>query len=248
MIITPVKTDKITANKYSVLKLMDKYIRSLKQNSVVAISSLVVSLCEGNVYQIGTADLEKLIKKEADLYFKLNHSLGRFGLTIKNGVFVANSGIDESNSNGYYVLWPKNPQQTANRIRKYLTQRFKLKSVGVIITDSRSIPLRWGTLGVGIAHSGFKALNSYVNKPDIFRRKFVATRLSIVDGLAAAAGVVMGEGAEQTPIVIIENVPFVKFQPRNPTAKEISALKINLEDDLFSPLLKSVSWKRGKVA
>ena len=247
MKIKTVRTEKITVNKYSVFELLDKYVPSLKEKSIVAVSSLVVSLCEGNVFPIGTVNLEKLIKKEADLYFKLNHSMGRFGLTIKNGVFVANSGIDESNSNGYYVLWPKNPQLTANRIRRYLSLRFKLKSVGVLITDSRSIPLRWGTLGVGIAHSGFKALNSYVAKPDIFGRKFVATRLSIVDGLAAAAGIVMGEGAEQTPIIIIENAPFVKFQPRNPTSKEINALKIDLEDDLFSPLLKAVTWKKGKV-
>lgn len=227
---------------------MDKYIRSIQEESIIAISSLVVSLCEGNVFSIGTVNLNRLITREADLHLKLNHSLGRFGLTIKNGIFVANSGIDESNSNGYYVLWPKNPQLTANQIRKYLSRRFKLKNVGVIITDSRSVPLRWGTLGVGIVHSGFKALNSYVDKPDIFGRKFVATRLSIVDGLAAAAGVVMGEGAEQTPILIIEDVPFVKFQSRNPTSKEIKALKIDLEDDLFSPLLKAVAWKSGKVA
>lgn len=244
MIITPVRTKKITANKYSVSELMNKYIHSLRERAIVTISSLVVSLCEGNVYKIGTVDLERLIKKEADLYFKFNHSMGRFGLTIKNGVMVSNSGIDESNSNGYYVPWPKNPQATANTMRKFLSQHFKLKNVGVIIADSRSVPLRWGTLGVGIAHSGFRALNVYVGKPDLFGRKFVATRLSVLDGLAAAAVVAMGEGAEQTPIAIIEDVPFVNFQSRNPTAKELKDLEIGLNEDLFAPLLKGVGWKK----
>ena len=56
----------------------------------------------------------------------------------------------------------------------------------------------------------------------------------------------MGEGNEQTPIAVISDVPFVEFQDRNPTKEEIEELKINIDDDLYAPLLKSVNWRKGK--
>jgi F420-0:gamma-glutamyl ligase len=56
----------------------------------------------------------------------------------------------------------------------------------------------------------------------------------------------MGEGDEQQPLAIIEDVPFVKFQSRNPTKKELSGIKISLGDDVFSSLLTSVKWEKGE--
>ena len=55
----------------------------------------------------------------------------------------------------------------------------------------------------------------------------------------------MGEGNEQTPLATIEDVPFVKFQSRNPTKNELNELNILFEDDLYAPLLKSINWKKG---
>jgi F420-0:gamma-glutamyl ligase len=38
------------------------------------------------------------------------------------------------------------------------------------------------------------------------------TKVNVADALAAAAVLVMGEGSEQTPLVVIGDVPFVTFQ------------------------------------
>ena len=73
------------------------------------------------------------------------------------------------------------------------------------------------------------------------------TKVAVVDGLAASAVLVMGEGREQTPIAVINNVPFVKFQNRNPTEQELNELQIAIEDDVYAPLLKSVDWRKGKT-
>ncbi len=73
------------------------------------------------------------------------------------------------------------------------------------------------------------------------------TKESIVDGLAAAANVVMGEGKEQTPVAVVSGADFVEFTSSPPAKKEIDALKINLKDDIFSPLVNSSKWKRGKI-
>jgi len=66
-----------------------------------------------------------------------------------------------------------------------------------------------------------------------------------MDGLAAAAVLVMGESNEQTPLAVIEDMPFVKFQARDPSKKELEELKITIQEDLYAPLLKAVKWKKG---
>jgi F420-0:gamma-glutamyl ligase len=66
-------------------------------------------------------------------------------------------------------------------------------------------------------------------------------------GLAAAAVLAMGEGTEQTPIAIITDVSFVKFQQRDPTKEELEYFYIkNKEEDLFAPFLNAVKWQKGK--
>ena len=159
---------------------------------------------------------------------------------------ITDSVIDETNGKGYYIHWPKDQQKTANDVRKYLAKKFKLKRVGVIITDSKTSPLRWGVTGVTITHSGFAPLNDYIGTKDIFGRELKFTKSNIMDALGGAAVLVMGEGKEQTPLAIIEDVPLVNFQQRNPTAKELREVNITaLEDDLYKELLCSVKWRKG---
>jgi F420-0:gamma-glutamyl ligase len=97
-----------------------------------------------------------------------------------------------------------------------------------------------------LAHSGFEALNDYRNTPDIFGRIMQVTQANIAEALAASSVVVMGEGAEQTPLAIINDVPFVHFQDRNPSKEELEALTISIEEDIYAPLLTSVTWKKGE--
>lgn len=246
MIVTPIRTHKITSEDKDILKILDKYIITLEDNSVVAVTSKIVAIAEGRMVKIGSISKDELVMKEADLYLPRHMSKYDFMISIKNGIFTASGGIDESNGDGYYVMWPKDPQKSTNRIRMWLKSRFNLEKVGVIITDSKTTPLRWGVTGVAIAHSGFEALNSYIGKPDIFGRIMKAEKLNVADTLAGSAVGVMGEGNEQMPLAVIEDVSFVKFVSRNPTEEELKDLKIDIEDDLYAPLITSVPWKKGK--
>jgi F420-0:gamma-glutamyl ligase len=106
-------------------------------------------------------------------------------------------------------------------------------------------PMRRGTVGVMIGYSGFCATNSLIGKSDLFGRDFQVSRQSVSGGLVAAANLVMGEGTEQTPIAIVYDVPFVKFQDRDPTPDEIAENFIPLEEDLYGPFLKLVPWQKG---
>ena len=245
MKIFSIKTHKIRPYKQGLFEILDKYLTSLKERSIVVITSKIVSICEGRVVKSDGADKKELIEKEAEYFLPAEKSKYNVTLTIKGNLLIPTAGIDESNGNGYYILWPKDPQKTANEVRQYLRKRFSVKKVGVIITDSKTTPLRWGTTGVAVAHSGFAALNNYIGKSDIFGRKFEMQKANIADALAASAVLVMGEGNEQTPLAVIEDVTFVKFQEKNPSRKALQDLHIDMDDDLYGPLLKSVKWKRG---
>lgn len=229
----------------NLFKILESHLKIIPEKSILAVTSKIISLGEGRIESPGKIDKPALIKKEADFYLTPNEGKKHF-LTIKNNILIPSAGIDESNVDGGYVLWPKNLQRWANKIRRYLIERFRLKYVGVIITDSRTTPLRSGTSGVGIAHSGFLATNDYIGQPDLFSRPLRVTKANIIDGLAAAAVMVMGEGNEQTPLAIISDLPFVKFKKNNPSKKELASLAISLEDDLYAPLLKAVRWKKSR--
>lgn len=71
------------------------------------------------------------------------------------------------------------------------------------------------------------------------------TQANVRDALGAAAVLVMGEGNEQTPLAIIEDLPFVTFQDRDPTEEELVALWISIADDLYAPLLMRAPWQAG---
>jgi putative folate metabolism gamma-glutamate ligase len=243
MNVSAIKTEKIVPDSNDLLTILDTYITSFGEKSVLAITSKVVAICEGRVMKIGSISKDKLIENEAEYFLPQSQSKYNVTLTIKRNLLAASAGIDESNGNGYYVLWPKDPQKTANTVREYLCKRFSATFAGVIITDSRSFPLRWGTTGVSIAHSGFMALNNYIGHPDIFGRIMQMTKSNVADALSESAVAVMGEGSEQTPLAVIRDVPFVQFQKRNPTQNEIAALHIDIHDDLYAPLLTSVHWK-----
>jgi putative folate metabolism gamma-glutamate ligase len=242
-----IKTKKfIPAKSEDIFAVLDEYLEKIEEGSVLAVTSKIVAICEGNYYSADSISKNELIRKTAQLYLPKESKKYDATLTITNNLLISNAGIDESNSDGYYVLWPKEPQKSANEIRKYLSNKFKLKNFGIIITDSITTPLRWGTTGIAIAHSGFMALNDYVGKPDIFGRTLQMTKSNIANGLAAAAVLAMGEGAEQTPMALISDLSSIQFQDRNPSEEELKNLKIDIQDDLYSALLKSVKWERGE--
>lgn len=248
MKVTPIKTRKIIPGRdRDILEILDRYLPRLKERTVVAVTSKIVAICEGRtVANTGQSKLD-LAKQEASLYHVLPSRKYRLRLllTVKNHRIGFTSGIDESNGKGVFILWPQDPQKSADQIRAHLAKKHDIQHIGVVITDTTSSPMLRGQRGQFLAHSGFAALNSYIGKPDIFGRKLKMTKSAVADSLGIAAVLLMGEGNEQTPLACIEDVPFVKFQKRNPTKAELKELNMELEDDLYAPVLKAVKWRKG---
>lgn len=244
MIIKAVKTRALLPPKDDLLSVFKESISSLKENSVVVVTSKVVSIWEQNCIQISKIkNKDQLIKDQADFYIDRSCIPGEYViLTIKDNILIPTSGIDESNANGYYILWPKNPFLSAKKIYQFIKKEYKLKNFGVIISDSHTTPMRIGVLGIGLAYWGFKPLKDYRKQKDIFGRELKMSQVNIVDSLAAAAVFAMGEGSEQTPIAIIEDIDNIKFSSKSVTK---NPLVMDREQDIYAPLLKNKQWKSG---
>lgn len=247
MIVNAIKTRKFLPPKDNLWDLL-KAIRSLKENSVVAVTSKVVSIGEGRSVLIEKfPDKDKLVIMETDKYLPretVPHGLVMH--TIKNNMFIASAGIDESNGAGHYILWPKDPQASAKKIWKFLKAKFKIKNLGVIITDSRLVPLKRGVVGIAIGFFGFKPLRDYRGKEDIFGRPFKMEISNLPDSLATAAVLEMGEGKEQTPLSIISDIPYIEFTNILPEEKVGDySFKIPQKEDMFYPLMSAVKWQKG---
>ena len=215
----------------------------LKEKSIIVITSKVVAIWQGNCIKIDSKiNKDELVKKEADLYIDRKKVPGEFVmLTIKNNILIPTAGIDESNANGYYILWPEKPFLLAKEIYNFIKKTYGLKEFGIIISDSHTTPLRSGVMGIGIAYYGFYPLKDYRGKKDIFKRELKMTQTNIVDSLSAAAVYEMGEGAEQTPIAVIEDAGDIKFIEKD--FSKVNPLEININEDIYAPILKSVKWK-----
>lgn len=246
MQVIPIKTDVVNPGD-NLFNLIDKFATDISEKDIIAVTSKVVALCENRVVKIDPGiDKKALIKKEADYYID-DPRMSKYNilLTIKNNSLVASSGIDESNGNGYYVFWPENPDRSADMIWTHLTGTRHIKYLGIVITDSKTTPLRWGVTGFAISWCGFKPLKNYAQTPDIFGRPFIFEQTSIIDSLGATAAFVMGEGCEQTPMAIIKDAPHVEFMERPPETRERRSLKIDVENDIYSPLTNSSLWQKG---
>lgn len=247
MTIRAVKTPLVKVDD-NICQIITESIKGLPEKSVVVIASKIFSFCENRLVKkiSGTpAEKHNLAKQEADYYIDSHSSKYNLMLTIKGNWMFVNAGIDESNSDNQYSLWPKNPQKSVDDVWKFLRRHYRVNQVGVIMSDSKSFPLNWGVVGHGIAHCGFKALKSYIGQPDLFGRKMQMEKVNLVQSLAAAGVLEMGEGNEQTPITIVGDIKDIVFQSRPPTTKELKSLKINLEDDAYAPILLGAKWKNG---
>ena len=87
--------------------VIDQAIPNLPDNSVIAVTSKIVSVCEGNLVEIGTRDKQELMAEQAEYFLPPKYSTYGFTITMKHNVLIPSAGIDESNGNGYYVLWPQ---------------------------------------------------------------------------------------------------------------------------------------------
>jgi coenzyme F420-0:L-glutamate ligase/coenzyme F420-1:gamma-L-glutamate ligase len=137
-------------------------------------------------------------------------------LRVRPGVIIvehrcgwvhANAGIDRSNipsddSDPSVLLLPEDTDRSARELAERLVERFGLQ-LPVIINDSAGRAWRQGTVGFALGSSGIEPLSNQVGDPDLYGRPLETTEVAVVDELAAAASLVMGQAAEASPVVLL---------------------------------------------
>lgn len=247
MKITPIKTPIVHVGD-NLEKLILETIATVPEKSVLVVTGKVVALAEQAVVEkkLGTKDEKwEVVKQQAELYTDPTTSSYQLMLTVKDQVLAVNAGVDESNSDGTYVLLPQDSYASAEKIWRLVREQYQVKELGVLIIDSRTFPLKWGIIGTSLAHCGFKALNNRIGELDLFGHEMQMTQENVAEALAVAANLVMGEVAEAQPFAIVEDVPMVQFQDHPPSPQERQALIIDIKDDAYAPILLKAEWQKG---
>ena len=214
----------------------------LDDHDVLVVAQKIVSKAEGRLVDLATVvpseqarrrarqtgkdpRLVELILRESVRVVRQTDSLIITENTI--GIVMANSGVDQSNIEaGHALLLPEDPDRSAVTLRQQLMQRLS-KTVGVVIADSMGRAWRKGIVGHAIGVAGVQALVDLRTSLDLFGRALRVTQIGLADEIAAAATVVMGQGGEGRPLVLVRG--FGGFdQPTN--ARELVRDK---DSDLF---------------
>ena len=148
----------------------------------------------------------------------------------KLGYININAGIDRSNiskNKDLVLLLPENPKKSANDIQLQISSQLN-KDISVIITDSMTRPYRSGVTNFAIASSNIQSLIDLKGEEDIFGNELHATEIAIADELAAAAGLLMGQGNDMKPVVIIKG-----FDRSNYSVNNAYDLIVNKDEDLY---------------
>lgn len=215
----------------TIVESIERNGEQICDNDIIALSSKFVAMSEGSVVELNKVQpsdraakiaekfkmdprLVALILQESEYVF---NGIDGFILTAKNGVLAPNAGIDRSNvPQGFVILHPRDAFNVAESLRKKFVVSMR-KPVGILLTDSRLMPTRIGTIGVAVAVSGFEPVEDLRGKKDLFGNIIRVTLKAIADSIATAANLIMGESNESIPIVIVRN------------------FNVRMSDKMFSP-------------
>ncbi len=171
----------------------------------------------------------ELVLKETKKIVKA--SRGILIVEDKRGLICINAGIDKSNveGRGNFALLPENPDESAEKCRMEI-KKLTGKNVAVIICDTYSRPFRRGQVNFAIGVARIKPFEDYRGKKDLFGQILTVKNVAVVDEIASAAELLMGQAKEARPVVILKGLSdVVKFCNKC----SIKELQISREEDLF---------------
>ncbi|MHA1379931.1 MAG: coenzyme F420-0:L-glutamate ligase [Candidatus Helarchaeota archaeon] len=208
-----------------ILNCINKQNIKLMNKDIIVIAQTIISRAEGRVKKwteiqpsFKTKKLAEEVKKDPRLVqLILDESIAiirkapeKLIVELESGMICANAGIDRSNSGGedLAALLPKDPDKSADKIRNRIKKKLNI-DVGVIISDTHGRPFRMGAINIALGISGFKCgIKSYIGKKDLFNYSLETSIINIVDELASAAELIMGESNEGVPVVLIRGYDF----------------------------------------
>lgn len=175
----------------------------------------------------------ELVLRETTRVLKATHEV--LLVEDKRGLVCINAGIDKSNveGRGKFALLPEHPDESAQKCRSNI-RKLTGKNVAVIVCDTYSRPFRRGQVNFAIGIAGIKPFKDYRTKRDLFGQILKVKNVAVVDELAAAAELLMGQATEATPVVIFKGLRDI-IEPCEEC--HTSDLFISSKEDLFKNTL-----------
>jgi len=233
-----------------IVKTCEKNGFVLQECDIVVVAQKIFSKAEGRVIGVRkivpSAEAKKLAKvtgkgskfvelvlRETKRVLKATREI--FLVEDKRGLVCINAGIDKSNIEGSenFALLPEDPDCSADDCRSRL-EGLTGRKLAVVICDTYSRPFRRGQVNFAIGVSGLSLFRDYRGKKDLFGHVLRVKNVAVVDEIAAAAELLMGQGTEATPVVILRGL---KATRETGGDCGISGLLISGEEDLFKGVL-----------
>jgi coenzyme F420-0:L-glutamate ligase/coenzyme F420-1:gamma-L-glutamate ligase len=196
----------------------------IEEGDILVVAQKVVSKAEGRVKPLGAVHpssesvkvarlarkpvrLVELALREARRIVRLTR--GHLITETRQGWVYSCSGVDLSNVDGgrSACLLPQDPDASASRLRARI-EELTGRRVAIIIVDTSGRPFRRGDVRVAIGAAGLEPLHDYRGNRDLFGYRLRFKQVAVVDELASAAGLVIGEGDEGVPAAIIRGFPY----------------------------------------
>lgn len=193
-------------------------------NDVIVVAQKIVSKAEGRVVDLSTIVPSEAAQELADktgrdprlcqVYINESAAIlgtkGRMVITRHRlGFECTGAGVDRSNvaphSNATVALLPLDPDLSARRIRATIRE-LTGHQVAVVINDSFGKADREGSIGTSIGFCGIRYVESR-SQQDLYGNPSKSS-IALVDEIAAAASLVMGQSDEAIPVVIIRGARY----------------------------------------
>lgn len=124
----------------------------------------------------------------------------------KQGMMCTDAGLDTSNTPyGVASIPPPNPDEEARLLREKI-EKLVNKKVAVVITDTEAIMTKLGSVDIAVGSSGIRAVKRDFGQLDLYGKPKYGGVDIVVDEIAAAAALLMGQTHEGVPVVIVRGL------------------------------------------
>ena len=217
----------------------------IESGDVVVVAQKIISKCENRYVELKNiqpskqaTDLAKTLNRDSAFIQIIQNESKKIISTDKNVIIVEhklgfiniNAGIDRSNilqNDDVVLLLPENPSKSAKDLQSAISANFQ-RDIALIVTDSMTRPFRSGVSNFALASANIPSLIDLKGDPDIYGNILQSTEIAIADELAAAAGLLMGQGSEKQPVVIIKG-----FDKKNYSTNDAFDLVVDEDEDLY---------------
>jgi coenzyme F420-0:L-glutamate ligase/coenzyme F420-1:gamma-L-glutamate ligase len=229
LVVSAAKNNNVTIEDGDILIIAQKVV-SKAENRVVQLETITPSKKAMEIAEKTGRNprLVELVLQESKRFLKTSQQT--LIVEDQRDIVNINAGIDKSNVKGAnrYALLPINPDESARYIRSRVME-LTGKTVGVIISDTYSRAFRRGQVNFAIGLAGIDPFFDYRGTEDLFGYVMQVKFSAVADELASAAELVMGQGKEAVPVVVVKGLNRISFREDS----SFKDLVISEKEDLF---------------